>query len=101
MNNNIEKLVKVLDDFNRNVASFAGNEKYVLWDDHVELAKHLIANEVAPIAHGEWIVLGDGENVPWMCSHCCKTTAHKYKILYGNYCPNCGAKMDWGRNYEK
>lgn len=43
---------------------------------------------------GEWIVCGDGENVPWMCSHCGKTTAHKYKVTYGKFCPNCGAKME-------
>ena len=49
---------------------------------------------VAPVVHGEWVVCGDGDNVPWMCSHCGKTTAHKYKVMYGKYCPNCGAKMD-------
>lgn len=43
---------------------------------------------------GEWIVCGDGENVPWMCSHCGKTTAHEYKVMYGKFCPNCGAKME-------
>lgn len=96
--NDTEKLVKLLDDFNRNLSTVAGNVKYVIWDDHVELAKYLVANDVTPVVHGEWVVLGDGENVPWMCSHCGKTTAHKYKIMYGNYCPNCGAKMDWGLN---
>ena len=50
--------------------------------------------DVAPVRHGEWVVCGDGDNVPWMCSHCGKTTAHKYKVMYGKYCPNCGAKMD-------
>ena len=53
---------------------------------------HLI--EVAPVRHGEWIVCGDGDNVPWVCSHCGKTTTNKYKVMYGKYCPNCGAKMD-------
>lgn len=52
--------------------------------------------DVAPVRHAEWVVCGDGDNVPWMCSHCGKTTAHKYKVMYGNYCPNCGAKMDGG-----
>ena len=51
------------------------------------------AADVAPVRHGEWVVCGDGDNVPWMCSHCGKTTAHKYKVMYGKYCPNCGAKM--------
>lgn len=52
------------------------------------------AADVAPVVHGEWVVCGDGEDVPWMCSHCGKTTAHKYKTMYGKYCPNCGARMD-------
>lgn len=54
------------------------------------------AADVAPVVHAEWVVCGDGDNVPWMCSHCGKTTAHKYKAIYGKYCPNCGAKMDEG-----
>lgn len=49
--------------------------------------------DAAPVVHGEWVVCGDGDNVPWLCSHCGKTTAHKYKTMYGKYCPNCGAKM--------
>ena len=50
--------------------------------------------DVAPVRHGKWIVCGDGDNVPWMCSHCGKTTASKYKMMYGKFCPNCGCKMD-------
>jgi hypothetical protein len=54
----------------------------------------LPAADVAPVVHAEWVVCGDGDNVPWMCSHCGKTTAHKYKVIYGKYCPHCWAKMD-------
>ncbi len=54
----------------------------------------LPAADVAPVVHAEWVVCGDGDNVPWMCSHCNKTTAHKYKVMYGKYCPHCWAKMD-------
>lgn len=54
----------------------------------------LPAANVAPVRHAEWVVCGDGDNVPWMCSHCGKTTAHKYKVMYGKYCPHCWAKMD-------
>lgn len=60
----------------------------------------LSAADVAPVRHAEWVVCGDGDNVPWMCSHCGKTTAHKYKVIYGKYCPNCGAKMDGGADHE-
>lgn len=55
------------------------------------------AADVATVVHAEWVVCGDGDNVPWMCSHCGKTTAHKYKVMYGKYYPNCGAKMDGER----
>lgn len=61
--------------------------------DEIEALERTIAADVAPVVHGEWVVCGDGENVPWMCSHCGKTTAHKYKTMYGKYCPNCGSKM--------
>lgn len=60
----------------------------------------LPAADVAPVVHAEWVVCGDGDNVPWMCSHCGKTTAHKYKVMYGKYCPHCGAKMDGGADHE-
>ena len=50
--------------------------------------------DAVEVVHGEWIVCGDGDYVPFMCSHCGKTTAYQYKIMYGKYCPNCGAKMD-------
>lgn len=56
--------------------------------------------DVAPVVHAEWVVCGDGDNVPWMCSHCGKTTAHKYKVIYGKYCPHCGAKMDGGADHD-
>lgn len=62
--------------------------------------KKIPAANVAPVRHAEWVVCGDGDNVPWMCSHCGKTTAHKYKVIYGKYCPNCGAMMDGGADHE-
>lgn len=42
---------------------------------------------------GEWVVCGDGEYVPFMCSACGKTTSWYHKQT-AKYCPNCGAKMD-------
>lgn len=70
------------------------------WNDHAEkgevvsfyewAVKMAERNEI----HGEWVACGDGENVPWMCSRCGKTTAHKYKTMYGKYCPNCGSRMN-------
>ena len=73
-------------------AKFEVMEIFDFVDHRVESA------DVAPVRHGEWVVCGDGDNVPWMCSHCGKTTASKYKIMYGKYCPNCGAMMDGGND---
>ena len=45
-------------------------------------------------SHGEWVVCGDGENVPYLCSHCGKTVPAILIEKYPhNFCPNCGAKM--------
>ena len=41
---------------------------------------------------GEWVVCGDGERVPFMCTHCGKTTSWYHKQT-AKYCPNCGARM--------
>lgn len=62
--------------------------------DAIDIIENAPAADVAPVVHAEWVVCGDGDNVPWMCSHCGKTTAHKYKVMYGKYCPHCWAKMD-------
>lgn len=64
--------------------------------DAIDMIENAPAADVAPVVHAEWVVCGDGDNVPWMCSHCGKTTAHKYKVMYGKYCPHCWAKMDGG-----
>ena len=69
-------------------------------EEFAEYLYELPAADVAPVVHAEWVVCGDGDNVPWMCSHCGKTTAHKYKVMYGKYCPHCGAKMDGGADHE-
>lgn len=40
----------------------------------------------------EWVVCGDGEKVPFVCTHCCKTTSYYTKQI-ANYCPICGSIM--------
>ena len=52
--------------------------------------------DAAKVVHGEWVVCGDGEYVPFVCSACGKTTSWYHKQT-ANYCPNCGAKMDGER----
>ena len=55
----------------------------------------LPAVDAVEVVHGEWVVCGDGEYVPFMCSACGKTTSW-YHAQTANYCPNCGAKMYGG-----
>jgi len=52
--------------------------------------------DVAPVEHGEWIRCGDGDNVPYLCSHCGKTVPAILVESWANvkYCPMCGAFMD-------
>lgn len=51
--------------------------------------------DVAPVVHGEWIVLDDGwEFEEVKCSSCgCVEYFNKGWKKF-NYCPNCGATMD-------
>lgn len=56
--------------------------------------------EAEPIRHGRWahgcyptVWYGSGEPPEWICSLC-----HDYTYDTYDYCPNCGAKMDGGKN---
>ena len=51
-----EKLVELLDNFNRDLSPFAGNEKLVVVDDNIEQAEYLIASGVTV---QEWISVKD------------------------------------------
>ena len=46
--------------------------------------------EAEPIKHGRWIKRGDNS---WECSVC-----HEISCCNGNYCVDCGAKMDGAEN---
>ncbi len=51
--------------------------------------------DYAPVKRGEWVTKPDGF-IPAdiYCSECGK----RYNFFYNpNYCPNCGAKMDGGK----
>ena len=75
----------------------------------VETAKRLIrhaltaapAADVAPVVHGRWIhsrYEDCSEQFELVkCSQCNhKAYAMAFYVRGGNYCPNCGAKMDGG-----
>ena len=49
------------------------------------------AADVTPVVHGRWIMHDDEFGLTCECSVC-----HIETMGDGNYCPNCGAKMDGG-----
>ena len=84
----MEKLVKLLDEFNRDLRPYAGETKYTIWDNHMDLAKYLTDNDVRQIVHAKWIVENE---TSIRCSECCFNRSSIKMPL--NYCPMCGAKM--------
>ena len=63
-----------------------------------DLAERLIAADVAPVRHGEWVVKDlnnpfyESKKAPH-CSVCGKMNFIRY-----DYCPDCGTKMDGERS---
>ena len=62
--------------------------------------------DVAPVVHGRWVkIYENGEpsieqhKVGVFCSRCMKMP--KDKFTESDFCPNCGAKMDGGKNGEE
>lgn len=51
------------------------------------------AADVTPVRHGRWIIHTDELGLTSECSVC-----HIETMCDGNYCPNCGAKMDGGND---
>ena len=55
------------------------------------ILKAIPAADVATVRHGRWIMHDDEFGLTCECSVC-----HIETMGDGNYCPNCGAKMDGG-----
>jgi hypothetical protein len=56
------------------------------------------AADVAPVAHGEWVLVGTNEHdyetsVEEKCSLCGRYVYRYDTQPQDNYCPNCGARM--------
>ena len=51
--------------------------------------------DVTPVRHGRWIPAVHAGDCCYRCSEC-QFLRDAYLIDIGNYCPNCGAKMDGG-----
>lgn len=60
-------------------------------------------DDFVKVKHGHWVLLDDCANAGVYCSVCHKKV---YKEQYANvkekskFCPNCGAKMDGGKENE-
>ena len=61
------------------------------WDEALSYIEKISAADVAPVVHGRWIMHDDEFGLTCECSVC-----HIETMGDGNYCPNCGAKMDGG-----
>ena len=49
--------------------------------------------DAAPVVRGEWVAADDIGDCCYRCSEC-EFIRDAYLLDIGNYCPNCGAKMD-------
>lgn len=79
-----------------------GNEHFINGIETVlEYAENLPAADVAPVVHGRWIhsrYEDCSEQFELVkCSQCNhEAYAMAFYVRGGNYCPNCGAKMEGG-----
>lgn len=71
----------------------------VAWDSAINALRNMPAADVAPVVHGRWIH-SRYENCSEQfelvkCSQCDhEAYAMAFYVHCGNYCPNCGARMD-------
>ena len=62
------------------------------WHEKISLiacVNSMPAADVAPVRHGRWIMHDDEFGLTCECSAC-----HIETMGDGDYCPNCGAKME-------
>ncbi len=82
--------------------------------DYLSFSKVDVANlllnaptaDVAPVVHGRWVhdhYENCSERFEIVKCSCCGNTAYAIAVYVksGNYCPNCGAKMDGERKEDK
>lgn len=60
---------------------------------YADKIKSIPAADVEPVRHGRWIPAVHVGDCCYRCSEC-QFLRDAYLIDIGNYCPNCGAKMD-------
>lgn len=64
--------------------------------------KMLPAADVVPVVHGRWLHSGYTDHLEVVkCSECNhEAFAISLYVCDGNYCPNCGARMDGGADND-
>ena len=78
-------------------------EPYVI-DIPQLLRRTTVSAEVAPVVHGEWVLVGTNEHdyetsVEEKCSLCGRYVYRYDTEPQDNFCPNCGAKIG-GEKHE-
>ena len=78
------------------------------WDEALSCIEKIPSVNVAPVIYGRWINttrLNNGERIIATCSRCkdrgdIRTIRTEFGIweIDSPYCPNCGAKMDGGKD---
>lgn len=82
-----------------------GGESGIIAEAFEDLANELEdfpATDVAPVRHGKWVhsrYENCSEQFEMVKCSCCGHEAYAiaFYVRGGNYCPNCGAKMDGSR----
>ena len=80
-------------------------EPYVI-DIPQLLRRTTVSADVAPVVHGEWVLVGTNEHdyetsVEEKCSLCGRYVYRYDTEPQDNYCPNCGAKIGKETNNER
>lgn len=99
-----KKLEETFDNADPDVceSNFNGYSEWGFGRENVRnVIKSVPAADVAPVVHGHWIhsrYEDCSEQFELVkCSQCShEAYAIAFYVLNGNYCPNCGAKMDGG-----
>ena len=105
---------KIREEYEKLTRSYVCNDPYIADWRFDEIIESLPADDVAPVRHGRWVdrpknqglkdeeigTVGMVDGEPWSscyCSECGEwlVASDEYAVK-GNYCPNCGAKMDGG-----
>ena len=59
----------------------------------VKILNQFPSSDVAPVRNGRWVPALHVGDCCYRCSEC-QFLRDAYLLDIGNYCPNCGAKMD-------